>query len=199
MTSLPQGKRSELQNLGMQSRHNKAYSRFVTGLYERMIPQPEEAPSGTQTLEELLNKYGFDLEIHQQIKADLKSGRIGLSQNRLPVSSIIEDVEGGEISMFDGKIPDEYYKTGLDALKNGKLAIVTLAGGAGVLADQGCQLLDGEAVNVPGFDAERVSATSAHVDGQRLQHRRGEQGAQRGAGTSAVVIRDGVRGLLGQL
>jgi hypothetical protein len=29
---------------------------------------------------------------HEQIRADLRSGRIGLAQNRLPVRSKIEDV-----------------------------------------------------------------------------------------------------------
>ena len=36
--------------------------------------------------------HGFDRVQHEQIQADLRSGRIGLAQNRLPVTSHIEDV-----------------------------------------------------------------------------------------------------------
>ncbi len=64
-----------------------------------MIPRVEKELHGEQSLSDLLEAYGFDKEMHQQIRADYKSGRIGLSQNRLPVSSIIRDVEPGEITM----------------------------------------------------------------------------------------------------
>ena len=34
---------------------------------------------------------------HEQVRQDLLSGRIGLSQNRLPSTSLIEDAEAAEI------------------------------------------------------------------------------------------------------
>jgi hypothetical protein len=40
----------------------------------------------------LLERHGFDRVQHEQIQADLRSGRIGLAQNRLPATSQIEDV-----------------------------------------------------------------------------------------------------------
>ncbi len=131
ITSLTQVQRNELQNLAQQSRHNKAFGHFIGGLYERMIPQAEKESDSGISLEKLLNMHGFDADVHQQIKADLKAGRIGLAQNRLPVSSIIEDVGASEITVFDKLDPAEYYQAGLSALKKGQLAIVTLAGGAG--------------------------------------------------------------------
>jgi len=129
--SLTPGQRRELQNLGRQTRENKSYGGFVAGLYERMIPQAEIGSDNELSLEDLLSTYGFDIEMHQQVKSDLKSGRIGLSQNRLPVSSIIEDVADHEIDDLLKQKKDNNFKTGLSALQNGKLAIVTLAGGAG--------------------------------------------------------------------
>jgi hypothetical protein len=45
-----------------------------------------------ESLDELLAKYGFDRAMHEQIREDLKAGRIGLAQNRLPANSTIEDV-----------------------------------------------------------------------------------------------------------
>ncbi len=46
----------------------------------------------SRSLAALLDRYGFDREQHEQIQADLRSGRIGLAQNRLPATSRIEDV-----------------------------------------------------------------------------------------------------------
>ena len=53
---------------------------------------PGTAPAAAQSLEALLERYGFDRVQHEQIRADLRAGRIGLAQNRLPASSAIEDV-----------------------------------------------------------------------------------------------------------
>ncbi len=136
INALTPGQRNELQHLGQQSKSGKHYTQLVSGLYERMIPRVEEEAGSGQSLPELLESYGFDREAHLQIKADYKSGRIGLSQNRLPVSSIIKDVGPDEISTITPEtIADgakgSLYREGLKALQDGKLAIVTLAGGAG--------------------------------------------------------------------
>jgi hypothetical protein len=131
IASLTPVQRKELQNLGLQSRQNKAFGNFISGLYERMIPQAEPEPASGESLEELLRTYGFDHEVHQQMKSDLKSRRIGLSQNRLPVSSIIKDVEPGEIIILEQLNSGDSHRRGVEALKKGKLAIVTLAGGTG--------------------------------------------------------------------
>ena len=46
----------------------------------------EEQPAGA-SLKDLLEENGFDPELHEQIRADLRAGRIGLAQNRLPASA----------------------------------------------------------------------------------------------------------------
>ena len=102
-----------------------------------MIPRVVKEVEGEQSLSELLGAYGFDNEMHQQIRADYKSGRIGLSQNRLPLSSIIEDVEPDEIICPDEQLYLSHVEAGKKALKEGKLAIVSLAGGAGSRWTQG--------------------------------------------------------------
>jgi hypothetical protein len=131
LSALTAGQRNELQHLGQQSKTGTSYSQLVSGLYERMIPRVESEAKGGQSLSELLDSYGFDTETHQQIKSDYKSGRIGLSQNRLPVSSIIKDVGPEEMISFADGENESWYREGLEALQSGKLAIVTLAGGAG--------------------------------------------------------------------
>ena len=137
INSLTTGQRNELQHLGQQSKSGTTYNQLVTGLYERMIPRIEKEDHGGQSLSGLLNAYGFDHEVHQQIRSDYKSGRIGLSQNRLPVSSVIKDVNPDEITDATGERDDRSYQKGFEALKEGKLAVVTLAGGAGSRWTQG--------------------------------------------------------------
>ena len=131
INSLTPGQRNELQHLGQQSKSGKSYNQLVAGLYERMIPRVEQHADDGQTLSELLENQGFDHEVHQQIKSDYKSGRIGLVHNRLPVNSVIKDVEADEITFLSNENRDKWYHDGFKALKAGKLAIVTLAGGAG--------------------------------------------------------------------
>lgn len=137
ITALTAGQRSELQNLGQQSKSDPDFQQLVSGLYERMIPRAEQEIKGSSGLSDLLDDNGFDHEMHQQIKADYKSGRIGLSQNRLPVSSIIRDVEAHEILTPNQENLSAYAEAGEKALKEGKLAIISLAGGAGSRWTQG--------------------------------------------------------------
>ena len=131
INELTPGQRTELQHLGQQSKSGTGYSHLVAGLYERMIPRIEKVEKGGLPLPELLEKYGFDEEIHRQIRSDYRSERIGLSHNRLPVRSDIRDVAPREIERFSETGNETFYRQGLEALKKGKLAIVTLAGGAG--------------------------------------------------------------------
>ncbi len=68
---------------------------------------------------------------HEQIQADLRSGRLGLAQNRLPISSRITDV--GAEDLFDATdgVAPKYHEIGKDALAAGMVAVVSFAGGAG--------------------------------------------------------------------
>jgi hypothetical protein len=90
-----------------------------------MLPAGDSDQAGDKgTLRILLESYGFDRLQHEQIRQDLVSGRIGLAQNRLPTTSLIEDVEADRI---DGSHRD----LGLNALAGGRVAVVSLAGGVG--------------------------------------------------------------------
>ena len=52
-----------------------------------LFPQPAAEQLGQASLQRLLEENGFDPELHEQIRADLRAGRIGLAQNRLPAST----------------------------------------------------------------------------------------------------------------
>src|SRR5208282_3637828 len=93
--------------------------------------------AGEASLPALLERYGFDRTQHEQIRADLKGGRIGLAQNRLPISTQIQDVTDGDVFDATRGLPKEYHDAGLAALKAGAVAVVTLAAGAGSRWTQG--------------------------------------------------------------
>ena len=104
-----------------------------------MLPRGKAESSFSQSLAELLSQHGFDPVQHEQIRTDLKEGRIGLLQNRLPASAVIENVKESDISnISDPKLDSSALKSlGEGALKKGEVAIVTLAAGAGSRWTQG--------------------------------------------------------------
>src|SRR5205809_6459471 len=76
---------------------------------------------------------------HEKIRADLRDGRVGLAQNRLPANAVIEDVREGDVAdartvQFD---TSDLRSIGLAKLRNGEAAVITLAAGAGSRWTQG--------------------------------------------------------------
>ena len=130
-------RRSELDRFGVASRTEPELSGMVQTLFDRLLPQAEQADEGQQSLAALLNDFGFDRVQHEQIRADLRSGRIGLAQNRLPVNSTIEDVHPDEVFDASQGFEQAVRQIGLDALNEGAVAVVSLAGGAGSRWTQG--------------------------------------------------------------
>lgn len=131
MNALTSCQRVELEIIGKNYKEKPLFENFISKLFERMIPQSGNEEVYGHSLDAMLKELGFDKELHQQIKNDLKLGRIGLAQNRLPINNKIEDVSPDEIFHQSLLSDQHYYNAGMEALKNGELAIVTLAGGVG--------------------------------------------------------------------
>jgi hypothetical protein len=118
---LPAARRAELERFAASGRS----AGMAHELIERLIPRAAAASDGTaNSLDVLLERYGFDRIQHEQIQSDLRAGRIGLAQNRLPVTSRIEDAQPDSCD-------DRHRDLGMQALAEGRLAIVSLAGGVG--------------------------------------------------------------------
>ena len=98
-------------------------------LINRLLPAAQEAPK-TESLDGLLERCGFDPEAHEQIRADLKAGRIGLAKNRLPADTVVEDVQEGDVAASES-IDAAVAARGLAALARGQAMVVTLAAGSG--------------------------------------------------------------------
>ncbi|MBK8978912.1 MAG: UTP--glucose-1-phosphate uridylyltransferase [Planctomycetes bacterium] len=124
-------RRRELERLGEPGWSGDELRGFLPALFERMLPSRQEARRGdVRSLRELLDLGGFDAELHERIRADLRAGRIGLAQNRLPATTTIEDVRPEDVVLADGELPATWHARGRAALANGEVAVVTLAGGA---------------------------------------------------------------------
>ncbi len=74
---------------------------------------------------------GFDAVQHSQLREDLQRGRIGLARNRLPIDIDIRDVQDSDLLMTEGTISDASFRAGEMAIRNGEVAVVTLAAGVG--------------------------------------------------------------------
>jgi hypothetical protein len=128
---LPSSRRAELARFGGACRNTPELAGMVQNLFERLLPQTVQEEEKTQSLHVLLEQHGFDGVQHDRIQADLKSGRIGLAQNRLPASATIEEVLPGDVFDATGALDERFAKAGMEALRAGEVAVVSLAGGAG--------------------------------------------------------------------
>jgi hypothetical protein len=136
MRQLSPFRRAELDRFGEAARTRPELGGMVQALFDRLLPSTEEGTQSDTDLAVLLADNGFDRVQHEQIRADLRSGRIGLAQNRLPVNSRIEDVrEGDVLDVMEGF--EAYAEVGREALNEGRVAVVSLAGGAGSRWTQG--------------------------------------------------------------
>ena len=134
---IPANRRRELDSLAAASREGSSYAGFVQSLFDRLLPSAGTAGEQGQTLLELLKAHGFDPVEHEAIRADLQNGRIGLAQNRLPVNTRIEDALSTDVFDARNSIDDRLRKLGMEALGEGRAAVVSLSGGAGSRWTQG--------------------------------------------------------------
>jgi hypothetical protein len=137
--TLPASRRAELDKFGAACRTRPELRDVVQTLMDVMLPRGKTGSGSEESLAALLEQHGFDRVQHEQIRTDLKDGRIGLAQNRLPASAVIEDVTPGDAvnpAELESRI-SEFKASGLAALKRGEVAVVTLAAGAGSRWTQG--------------------------------------------------------------
>ncbi len=144
--TLTRQRRNDLDRFANATRTRSEFSGMTKVLFDRLLPQLAQdatqaaagAGRGAPQLADLLDQLGFDRAQHEAIRADLKSGRIGLAQNRLAANTTIEDVRAQDV--FDASDTArlmEFHDLGLKALQNGEVAVMTLAAGAGSRWTQG--------------------------------------------------------------
>jgi hypothetical protein len=136
--TLPASQRAELDAFAGACRTDPQLSGMVDTLFDRLFPRAT-GQSPTTGLHELLGQLGFDEPQHEQIRADLQHGRIGLAQNRLPAATSIADVADSDVTFTTSDADDHagHRAAGLEAIARGEAAVVTLAAGVGSRWTQG--------------------------------------------------------------
>ena len=134
--------RRELEQLGEQFRQPSTQSQLQP-LLENILPSAPSKTNGSQTLDQVLSDYGFDHELHEQLRTDVRSGRLGLSQNRLPNSTNIRDAGADDVTDARGGLVGDYRLIGQEALSEGRVAVVTLAAGIGSRWTEGAGVVKG--------------------------------------------------------
>lgn len=141
--------RADLQQFTRAARTIPEFRDALPTLLDRMLPSGDSAGRATQTLEELLAQNGFDRAQHEQIRADLRAGRIGLAMNRLPPNTKIEDVPASALFACSTGVPPgstlhaNLRAAGEAALRRGEVGVVTYAAGVGSRWTQGAGVVKG--------------------------------------------------------
>ena len=133
--------RGELERIGDEIRRGD--SNVHRGVIENILPRSEQADSKHRSLDELLAANGFDREMHEQIRADLRAGLIGLSHNRLPPNTAIDDVVPEDIHDLRGGGDPRHAEIGATAIANREVAVMTLAAGVGSRWTEGAGVVKG--------------------------------------------------------
>ena len=134
---LPIQRRVELDKFANACRTKPELRGTVQALFDRLLPRLEKKEAKEQSLAELLEENGFDRAQHEQIRVDLRDGRIGLAQNRLPAATSIQDVLPTDVCDAVGPVAKKHETIGREAIAKGEIAVVTLAAGAGSRWTQG--------------------------------------------------------------
>ena len=104
-------RRAELERFTAACRSKGGLRRHDPNLFDHLLPAAQDAEGrpGTNPARPSSISYGFDRLQHEQIRQDLRSGRIGLAQNRLPATRLIEDAAAD-------RVDDRHRAVGLEAL-----------------------------------------------------------------------------------
>src|SRR5207248_3236221 len=105
---------------------------MINNLFPVTRPAADAAAAWDQTTDLIRAANGFDAVQHEQLREDLQRGRIGLARNRLPLDTDIRDVDDAD-RIHAENLPRRHdaVARGLEAMRRGEVAVVTLAGGVG--------------------------------------------------------------------
>lgn len=126
---LPMGRRIELQRIGSRCRQNGSSTSGM--LLDSVLPHAAGDSNDANSLHDILAVCGFDRQQHEAIRDDLRSGRIGLSQNRLSANTAINDVRESDVIDVRSGVDKKFSDLGSQAIREGQVAVVTLAAGVG--------------------------------------------------------------------
>ncbi|UOQ74968.1 UTP--glucose-1-phosphate uridylyltransferase [Hymenobacter cellulosilyticus] len=113
--------------------NNLAYPLLRT-IVSNLFKVSDPTAQGNRSLEndkaeQIKRDNGFDYVQHEDIREELQKGRIGLSRNRLHAETAIDDVQPTDVVQFADL--QDVTQLGEDAIRAGKVAVLSLAAGVG--------------------------------------------------------------------
>lgn len=134
--------RAEVQEIGLAVRDRNQGDEFQA-LIENILTTSSTSTSQGDSLDDMLIRHGLDQDLHEQIRSDLRSGRYGLAQNRLPNTTSIQDVDDSDVTDARRGLDSRCRMLGQDAIANGRVAVITLAAGVGSRWTMGAGVVKG--------------------------------------------------------
>lgn len=117
----------------LSEQHHLAYPllrTIISNLFKVSDPSSQSNRSDeNEKADRIKKENGFDFIQHEEIREELQKGRIGLSRNRLPAETTIEDVAPGDIVQLEELTTAT--RTGEAAITAGKVGVLSLAAGVG--------------------------------------------------------------------
>ena len=135
--------RLELERFGLRCREHQDGASAVRTFVDHVLPTGDRHHVQENDLPTLLQANGFDRDMHEMIRSDLRSGRIGLAQNRLPANVHIEDVAPSDVTDTRSGLEEALVAQGTNAMRAGKVGVVTLAAGVGSRWTEGAGVVKG--------------------------------------------------------
>lgn len=110
----------------------RVFRTMINGLFPaRRSASDSKAARWDQEAEAIRRDNGFDPVQHEALRQDLQRGRIGLARNRLPIDVEIRDVDDADLIDATAEIPRSTVELGERMIRNGEVAVVSLAAGVG--------------------------------------------------------------------
>lgn len=173
---VPLLRRADLDTFTSTGKDPAELLRVLRVMVNHLFPAPgsaadAQADAWQEEFRRIQRENGFDAVQHEQLREDLRRGRIGLARNRLAADTEIRDVEPGDVIDIQGGCADEAVRAGEDALRRGEVAIVSLAAGVGSRWTRGAGVV--KAVNPFVFiDGRHRSFLEIHLAKSRRASRR---------------------------
>jgi UDP-N-acetylglucosamine pyrophosphorylase len=157
-------------------KNDEAYSllrTIVSNLFKVSDPSSQSNRQAQDEVADRIKKEnGFDYIQHEEIREALQKGRIGLFRNRLPAETTIEDVQQEDITELTAL--EGAREAGEEALRNGNVAVLSLAAGVGSRWTKGAGVI--KALN-PFVEIERVHRSFLEIHMAKTRRIAGQYGA----------------------
>ena len=129
-------RRADLDNFTSQERDPAELLRTLRVMVNHLFPSPgspadARADSRQDEMDRIRRENGFDPLQHEQMREDLRRGRIGLARNRLAADTEIRDVEPDDVVDAQRGWPADAVRAGEESIRRGEVAVVSLAAGVG--------------------------------------------------------------------